>query len=220
MEQILCSYHNRKPASFVCDRCRRPTCSEDKRDYENMHKGILRIFTYQSDIEEKRELCVICYASQSTLDGGYATILFFITLPTILFGIIMTPFFYNPLENIYIFIFYLSLFFMLFFFTRKYFQTHKVIKSFQKEAYYFRTQLSETYAPFMYNTHRSENMDQPILSNHVRPVEDIYDVLTLVCFECGSKISVNSSFCPNCGDSKKKGSEFTYNKKSHYESQS
>jgi RNA polymerase subunit RPABC4/transcription elongation factor Spt4 len=185
-----------------------------------MHQGILRIFTYQSNIEEKREMCVICNASQFTLDGRYSTILFFITLPTILFGIIVTPYFFNPLENILNLIFYSSLFFIFFVFLRNYFQTNKVVKSFQKDAYYFRTQLSETYSPFMHISHISQNMNQLVLSKHVRPVKDIYDLLTLVCFECGSEIEVNSSFCPNCGDSPKKELEFTYTKKPQHQSKS
>jgi hypothetical protein len=103
---------------------------------------------------------------------------------------------------------------------RRYLQSQKVVKSFQKEAHYFRSHLSETYAPFMYISDMSHNDSQTVLSTHIRPVEDIYDILVLVCFECGSEIPINSYSCPNCKDNLKSELQFKYTKKSQYQSNS
>jgi hypothetical protein len=92
-------------------------------------------------------------------------------------------------------------------------QTKKKAKQAEFEANSFRSSLNNPSSPYTFQKFTRDGFDSPRQSD-VFPSSNFStsDAFSLVCYECGSGITVDDKFCSNCGDSTKQEIQKHYSK--------
>jgi hypothetical protein len=92
-------------------------------------------------------------------------------------------------------------------------QTKKKAKQAEFQANSFRNSLNNPSSPYTFQKYTGDGFDSPRQSDVFPSSNETFSgAFSLVCYECGSSITVNDKFCPNCGDSTKQEIEKHYSK--------
>ncbi len=169
---VNCSYHPNEPAVTTCERCRRPICVLDKRIFrKTRHHG-------EHSYTESYEYCPVCYSdakigeSTSGIVGG---IIFLVILVFFFVPLFTGLEFFNPI----ILIFLLIPIVMIIMGPMRIAKAKSEQKAFLQST---QTQMQiRPQSSFVNNFKRTSSVD-------------------VVCFQCGSPISLDDAFCSSCGD--------------------
>ncbi|MHA2104669.1 MAG: hypothetical protein ACW981_14670 [Candidatus Hodarchaeales archaeon] len=219
LQHTPCSYHPNKVAVAVCERCRRPICLEDKRIYRRRHSsgsGNYRRSRYTS-----HEFCVLCNTAKLSSDAKWSPLSLVCIFPFILIFV----FAFIPLFTISdiggdfgffgIFpLFFIGIFvFMILIIFGTVSQTKKKSQQAEIEASTFRDSLNNPSSPYTFQRYTGDGFDSPRQSDAFSSNSIPYSKsFSLVCYECGSNITIDDKFCSNCGDSTKQEIEKHYSK--------
>lgn len=201
-----CHYHPDRVAVTVCERCRRPICLEDKRIYRKKHsRGAGDDVSYYYT---QHDYCILCNASQLRSDAKPTGIL--IAIPIILFFFIILP---SPVMAIGFF----NPFFLMFggfviivalAAGGSIISARAKAQNAENEAFQFKSSLysgsdvsSRPSFEYHKNTPVPELYEDKYYQQTVKDVKKTSNMFSIVCFECGTQLSLNDKFCPNCGDS-------------------
>ncbi len=222
-----CHYHPHRPATTICDRCRRPLCFDDNRLYQKQDSAFLIDNSIsglgESTFGMNRTLnyCILCNATALRNDIDLLQVLYYV-LPSLLVSIIISYFFHLFLI---IFIPFTIIFIVIYIK-----QVFKALRA-ENEAILFKKSLRESPDASTYGFLTSR---RGITTIDNSAQIDIFSVRTgtkgskgskgsrgskgllvssrpskesifhIVCFECGRGLELTDKFCPYCGDSTKK----------------
>lgn len=217
LQRTACSYHPNKVAVDICERCRRPICLEDKRIYRRRHSS--GSGSYRNSYYSSHDFCVLCNSSQLSSDAKWSPLNIVCLIPFIaIFLVVFLPAlgifssfgdfgFFGFFPFIFIGIFVL-IFISIFVSVSK---TKTLAQEAENEALGFRNSLNSPEAPYTYQRYSNEGFESPKQSDIFSSSNTSYSpAFSLVCFECGSSITVEDKFCSNCGDSTKEEIEKHY----------
>jgi Leucine-rich repeat (LRR) protein len=92
-------------------------------------------------------------------------------------------------------------------------QTKKKSQQAEIEASTFRDSLNNPSSPYTFQRYTGDGFDSPRQSDAFSSNSIPYSKsFSLVCYECGSNITIDDKFCSNCGDSTKQEIEKHYSK--------
>ena len=177
---VQCAYHPNSEAVAKCERCGRPICVLDKNIYrKRKHYG-------DDTYVETYEYCPVCYSdaqirdAQSSMVGGviFIGIILIFILPNFLGMFDISGFFAS---FIFIAVFIAIALFVI--------GPSKISQAKNKQKSFLNSLQSQKQAPIR---------SQPItMANRFKKKSNV----EVVCFQCGSPLSLEDSFCSSCGDS-------------------
>ncbi len=200
LNYTACFYHPDKIAVSVCERCRRPICLEDKQVF-NYNSRYSRRKSYYSFVS--RDYCPSCYSLLINPNMTTTPLTFVLLFFVIFFIMIIGIFFMVGITETFpfILIFFLIFFGIAFFIIAVVFISIVSLSKSQPNYYIKPNQYTEEQVRFQqrnldgYNEHDfEENLSKQTILESQRKK-------TISCYECGSYLTVQDKFCPNCGDS-------------------
>ena len=203
-----CHYHPDRMAVTVCERCRRPICLEDKRNYRKKHTGNTgqNAYSYYTN----HDYCILCNASQLRSDASPLSFLIFLPFIIIFFFIFGGLAGFILGSGSFGSIFFLFILIMILFGVGSFLSARTKAEAAENDAMIFKSNLyshSDSSSRPAFNYYKNN----PLPDSY----EDIYGIkaeqeikndpnlFSIVCFECGAHIDLQDKFCPNCGDSTK-----------------
>jgi hypothetical protein len=208
LKQIAFGYHPDTEAIAVCERCRRPICLSDKRIFRKSHSSWGNNGdTYYTS----HDYCIICNSAQLSSQAKYSLLILFCVGPFILFFILtfISMWTSTPSSNDGIFtlmpIFFIGIpLLMLGGIIYTIIKAKNMATAAETEALNFKSSLGSNILPFTYQKFNGSSFDTPQKSNAFSfDSPSTSKSFFLVCFECGTKITIEDKFCPNCGDATK-----------------
>ncbi|MFW9930315.1 MAG: zinc ribbon domain-containing protein [Candidatus Thorarchaeota archaeon] len=221
-----CAYHNDKAAVTTCERCHRPICLEDKRVYRRTH------YQNDNTYVTTHDYCILCFASQKKTDSNLHIVgaIIFIIFIIIGFGFFTSamnnansqisnnePQFpdYVVFSGSTISVYSSNQttpnglgnpggLFVIFLFIAIIFVIGGVI--------YSKTQSDQATDEALQFKRKMSNSDwsKPpkrianSFKNNITPLQIKKKQISKInCFECGTELSPDDQYCPNCGDNTK-----------------
>ncbi|MFW9930987.1 MAG: hypothetical protein ACFFD1_16480 [Candidatus Thorarchaeota archaeon] len=222
-----CTYHPNNAAVTICERCRRPICLEDKRIYRRAHtRGTGESsYTYYT----QHDYCVLCNASQLSHDAKWSPLTLVCLIPFLLiFFLAFIPLYGTFNQSGTFFSLFPTFFigilvFILIIMMGSILSKRNKAKEAELEAIRFRHSLDQRTSPMdykRYNSTESKKFSSEPSYDSSQFSIDRSEPFTMVCFECGNRLSLQDKFCSNCGDSTKEELEkyyqFEKNNKNNY----
>ena len=205
-----CYYHPGKAAVFVCERCRRPICLEDKCIFKEerprgfySYFGILRSITTVN----KFDFCILCNASMLKLKANSSKdSLKFLPIIGLLFLIVSFYLFKNANGFLLIGItgFILAIFCLgIIASVINNLAQANVVKSdvlnLLMNSHIQNNSSTKFIASF--ESHNTRSRLNSNFQNVARISSKNDSVFSLTCYKCGSNLTLQDKFCQNCGNS-------------------